>query len=493
MEKLKLIGPLHRATQSVGWLKPTPIQRRLIPLILKGKSVLASSPTGTGKTAAYALPLLHKVHLYRSQQQDLPPRLSPYAMVIVPVPELVVQVAQHMRELCTEFHTEKGPPRIGIASHGMGSGPSQEGTSSSRPEVLVATPGRVVHLVSQGSLDLSMLRLLVVDECERLMQLDLLGAMRDVHRCIPKPRKDAPMQAIMLSATLPEEVQLLAKRFAPKHTLVQLNPHQFVPRSIKHIAYTVSNRRKVALLVYLLRRTGSLRGKQVLIFVRTTQRADRIAAQLQGLGFGAQPLHSKISPTGRAATVKRFAAGDVQCVVATDAVARGLDVPELDYVLNLDIPSEPRDYVHRSGRTGRAGRDGTTINLVAREPQTVELRGRTVELSEKHFVGAIEAKANLKMEHRKVGGPWRDGADPVLEWDRQKSHAEALKLMSNAESECSTEKSDSTITLRNIEAGKYEDAIQSFNEKQARRAKVIKPVRKQRKQKRGGRSWVHKM
>lgn len=299
------------------------------------------------------------------------------------------------------------------------------------------------------------------------------------------------MQAILLSATLPEEVQHLAKRFAPKHQLVQLNPNQYVPRSVKHIAYTVSNRRKVALLVYLLRRAGSLRGKQVLVFVRTTQRADRIAAQLKELGFNSQALHSKISPTGRASTVKRFAAGDVQCVVATDAVSRGLDVPELDYVVNLDIPSEPRDYVHRSGRTGRAGRDGTTINLVSREPQTVELRGRVVELSESHFVGAIEAKANLKMERRKVAGPWQDGSDPVLEWDRQKSHAEAMKLMSTADSTSSPKERDDTITLRNIEAGKYEDAIQSFNEKQARQAKVIKPVRKKRNQKKGGRNWVH--
>ena len=223
--------------------------------------------------------------------------------------------------------------------------------------------------------------------------------------------------------------------------------------------------------------------------MRTSQRAERIALRLKELGFNAAPLHAKLSQGKRLSTVSALDDGSIQVVVSTDAVARGLDITDLDYVVNLDIPSEPLDYVHRAGRTGRAGREGTSINMVSIEPQLIELRGKTVELSERHFMGAIESETMVRVERRKVAGPWKDTEDPVLEWSKERSMEHAVKLVD--EGDLSTK--GPGATLRNFEGGKYENAIKAINEKRARRGKVIKQVKNHqtRTAKSKGRSWVH--
>ncbi|GAQ92277.1 hypothetical protein KFL_009640020 [Klebsormidium nitens] len=422
-----------RGAEGVGLLEPTEVQRRGIPLVLTGQSAFLSAETGTGKTAAYALPLLEllrqQLERERGGNQDgdlnehspLPEGLQrPLCLVLTPTADLASQVHAHFVALA------RGLPhvRVDLLTAASATPPARQAQLllQRQAEVLVATPGRLLRLLQQasagpasaaGALSLAGVRHWVVDECDRVARMGLLRDVQQLFPFLPRPPKDAqqpPMQVLLVSATVTPEAAFLLRRFAPRAASVALNPDLRVAAAVKHVAYTVHSRRKVALLEYLLKRKGSFRDSQVLVFTRTRQRAARLAAVLAERGVPAEAVHSGLTGTQRWRVVEAFKARAVRCVVATAVLGRGIDIPDLPTVINFDLPLTPEDYVHHVGRTGRAGQAGLAVSLVSADAQEVLIGGphQRAVLREEQFLAAVEALTGERVERRKVPGPWRD-------------------------------------------------------------------------------------
>ncbi|KAK9763790.1 hypothetical protein K7432_009228 [Basidiobolus ranarum] len=420
------------------WTTPTKIQRKVIPSALSGNNVVASAWTGDGKTGAFALPTIH--HILEKHSSGEEPRTSshseyiarPKALVLSPSGELAKQVKNDFQMLSkyTDIKTE-------ILSNER-SVESQIYKLRSNVDVIVGTPGRVLQHIRRyrdrkqrrgedeipGYLDVSRVEYFIVDECDKLLNLGFLPDVKEIWSQLPRPDKkfETKLQTMVLSATIVPEVHDFVIRMAPNHDLYDINKNMSVPRTVTQIMYEVSGQRKYSLLEYFLRRGGkvSLKDGQTLVFARTIQRCDRIAERLRGNGFSAASLHSELSPRERQEVLDKFRAGETKILLATDIATRGLDLPNLTHVVNYDVPHIPEDYVHRVGRTGRAGNLGTAILLVAKEPEIIRTsEGRIVERNENEYLKRIEAflgnqeSGPGRLEHRKVPGPWKDEAKRV--------------------------------------------------------------------------------
>jgi len=349
-EQLGLAAPLLQAVAEQGYLTPTPIQQRTIPLILEGRDVLAGAQTGTGKTASFTLPLLQL--LAESETKPQKPR-KVRALILAPTRELAAQVYDSVRAYGKHLPLFAEVIVGGVSING------QIRSLQRGCDIVVATPGRLLDHLLQRHVDLSHIEMLVLDEADRMLDMGFLPDIRRIIGHLPKKK-----QSLLFSATFPEEIKGLAKQLLHEPAEVSVAPRNKTADNIKELCYGIGKEYKRELLSYMI---GSNNWKQVLIFVRTKHGADRLEKQLVKDGIRTAALHGDKSQGARTRALEQFKAGQVAALVATDIAARGLDIDDLPHVINFDLPQVPEDYIHRIGRTGRASANGEAISLVCPE------------------------------------------------------------------------------------------------------------------------------
>jgi len=344
---LGLRAELCRAVSAHGYDAPTPIQQQAIPVILAGKDVLAAAQTGTGKTAGFSLPMLQRL---AASEQPARPR-SVRALILTPTRELAAQVGQSVKDYGSGLRL-----RSAVIFGGVGINP-QTNALARGLDVLVATPGRLLDHLQQGNCVLDRVEILVLDEADRMLDMGFIRDIRRILALLPKQR-----QTLLFSATFSSEIRALASQFLHQPVEIDVSPRNSTVSQITQVAYAVDKGRKRELLSWLV---GSNNWQQVLVFARTKHGANRLAEQLDSDGLKSAAIHGNKSQGARTRALEGFKNGDVRVLVATDIAARGIDIDQLPLVVNHDLPDVPHDYVHRIGRTGRAGRDGQAISLVA--------------------------------------------------------------------------------------------------------------------------------
>jgi len=349
---LGLIPELLRAVAEQGYSEPTPIQLKAIPPILQRRDVMGAAQTGTGKTAGFALPLLQLLAPQANTSLS-PARHSVRVLILTPTRELAAQVEESVRT-----YGQHLPLRSTVVYGGVDIGPQMK-VLHAGVEILVATPGRLLDHLHQKSVNLSRVEFLVLDEADRMLDMGFIPDIKRILAVLPKQR-----QNMLFSATFPDEVRRLAKELLHAPVTVEVAPRNAPADLVSHLVYPVPTLRKRALLVHLIRSRDM---RQVLIFVRMKRDANRLARQLVQSGVAAKEIHSDRTQVERMQALEDFKQGKVPVLVATDIAARGLDIEELPFVVNYELPHTPEDYVHRIGRTGRAGLPGEAISLVGPE------------------------------------------------------------------------------------------------------------------------------
>jgi ATP-dependent RNA helicase RhlE len=344
-ETLDLDPELIAVLQTLGYTEPTPIQRDAIPHALEARDVLACAQTGTGKTAAFALPILDELLRIEPDGRRRPIR----ALVLAPTRELAAQIAESFRS-----YTPGGRIRCEVVFGGVAKRP-QVTALRRGVDVLVATPGRLLDLMGDGEVDLSQVEMFVLDEADRMLDMGFIPDVRRITKTLPRER-----QTLLFSATQPREIRELATRLLYEPVEVAVDPISSTVEPLSQSVYFVDGPRKLGLLLTLL---ASDEIARALVFTRTKRRADRLARSLSREGVEAAAIHGDKSQSNRVRTLEGFKRGRTRVLVATDVAARGIHVEDIDTVINFDIPSEPETYVHRVGRTGRAGASGTALSL----------------------------------------------------------------------------------------------------------------------------------
>src|SRR5437763_899423 len=345
--KFKLHPDLLRGVRELGFTRATPIQEQAIPPALEGKDLLACAMTGSGKTAAFLLPILHRL--------IAKPRGATRALVLTPTRELAAQIEEHLRQLAV--HT----PLSGAAVFGgVGMGP-QEHAFRSGVDILIATPGRLLDHFKQPYAKLSGLEILVLDEADRMLDMGFLPDIKRVLKHLPPKR-----QTLFFSATMPAPIVALTRELLHSPATINLERKAAPATGIRQAAYPVRENLKPALFVDLLRR-GDI--GNVIVFTRTKHRANRLADYLSKEGIPNAKIHGNRSQAQRTEALEGFKSGRYRCLVATDIVARGIDVEQLEHVVNFDVPHLPEDYIHRVGRTARAEATGDAFTLVSPEEE----------------------------------------------------------------------------------------------------------------------------
>ncbi len=344
-DSLGLCADILRAVSDQGYHEPTPVQRQAIPIILKGQDIMAGAQTGTGKTAGFTLPLLERLSA-RPVKGKRPVR----ALILTPTRELAAQVEESVTTYGKHL-----PLKSMVIFGGVKINPQIEKLRQG-VDILVATPGRLLDHVSQRTVDLSKVEILVLDEADRMLDMGFIHDIRKVLNLLPKGR-----QNLLFSATFSDDIKRLANGLLEDPALIETARRNTAAENVDQLVHPVDREKKRALLSYLV---GSNDWKQVLVFTRTKHGANRLAQQLEKDGLSAAAIHGNKSQGARTRALAGFKAGDVRVLVATDIAARGLDIDQLPHVVNFELPNVPEDYVHRIGRTGRAGHDGEAISLV---------------------------------------------------------------------------------------------------------------------------------
>jgi ATP-dependent RNA helicase RhlE len=349
-DQLNLIAPLAQAVRELGYAQPTPVQEQAIPLVLAGRDLMAGAQTGTGKTAAFALPILQRLAPLASTSAS-PARHPVRALVLAPTRELAIQVEQSFREY------GKHLPLRSTVVYGGADMDAQIRELRRGVEVLVATPGRLLDHVQSKTVMLNQVGILTLDEADRMLDMGFLPDIRRIIALLPKER-----QNLLFSATFPDEIRNLVKSLLRNPAEVQIAARNAVAELVTHVVHPVAREKKRELLAYLIQTRGLT---QVLVFCGTRIGANRLAHQLRKDHIHADAIHGDKSQAERLVALDNFKAGKTAVLVATDVASRGLDIEGLPQVINFDIPHSPEDYVHRIGRTGRAGLTGEAISLVA--------------------------------------------------------------------------------------------------------------------------------
>jgi len=343
---LGLSEPILRAVAEEGYTTPTPIQKQAIPVILERRDILAGAQTGTGKTAGFTLPLLHLLGGRAPQKGKRPVR----ALILTPTRELAAQVGDSVRA-----YGKYLPLRSAVIFGGVNINP-QINTLRQGVDILVATPGRLLDLVSQKALELSGVEILVLDEADRMLDMGFIHDIKKVLALLPKQR-----QNLLFSATFSAEIKRLADGLLNTPALVEVARRNTASERVEQVIHPVDRDRKRELLSHLIRGGN---WKQVLVFTRTKHGANRLCEQLIKDGISAAAIHGNKSQSARTKALSNFKEGSVRVLVATDIAARGIDIDQLPHVVNYELPNVSEDYVHRIGRTGRAGNEGEALSLV---------------------------------------------------------------------------------------------------------------------------------
>jgi len=366
---------LLRAVAEQGYTQPTPIQAQAIPVVLAGRDLLGAAQTGTGKTAGFTLPLLQKL-VEKANASHSPARHPVRALIITPTRELAAQVEESVRT-----YGKYTSLKSALVYGGVGMQPQVDALRRG-VDILVATPGRLLDHVQQKTADLRQVQILVLDEADRMLDMGFIHDIRRILALLPAQR-----QNLLFSATFPEEIRKLAASFMRNPATVEVARRNTPAELVAQVAYPVQADQKRSLLAHLVKSND---WRQVLVFVRTKHGANRLAQQLLREGIEADAIHGNKAQSARTRTLAQFKAGSLRVLVATDIAARGLDIEALPHVVNYDMPHVAEDYVHRIGRTGRAGVEGEAVSLVSPE--------------ERPLLAAIERLMNRKVESRAVTG-----------------------------------------------------------------------------------------
>jgi ATP-dependent RNA helicase RhlE len=364
-----------RAVADQGYTQPTPIQAQAIPVVLAGRDLLGAAQTGTGKTAGFTLPLLQRL-APKANASHSPARHPVRALVITPTRELAAQVEEFVRTY-GKFSNLKSAVIYG----GVGIQPQIDALRRGA-DIVVATPGRLLDHVQQKTIDLRQVEILVLDEADRMLDMGFIHDIRRILALLPATR-----QNLLFSATFPDEIRKLAASFMKDPVTVEVARRNTPAELVSHVAHPVDADRKRELLAHLVKSND---WRQVLVFARTKHGANRLAQQLERSGVEADAIHGNKNQNARTRTLKRFKDNELRVLVATDIAARGLDIEALPHVVNYDMPHVAEDYVHRIGRTGRAGMEGEAVSLVSNE--------------ERPLLAAIERLMSRKVEQKIVAG-----------------------------------------------------------------------------------------
>lgn len=342
--KFGLLPELLKSVEAKGYSTPTTIQEQAIPLILEGEDLLAGSQTGTGKTAAFTLPLLQNL------TKKSGPKGQVRALILTPTRELALQVEESVRELGADL------PLKSTTIFGGVNIKSQINAMRKGIDIIVATPGRLLDLINQGFVKLSHIEILVLDEADRMLDMGFIHDIKKILKLLPNNR-----QNLLFSATFSDEIKRLANGLLDSPKMIQAARVNSTVDAIKQVVHPVDSKRKAELLSSLIKQND---WQQVLVFMRTKHSANRLAGKLEGDGISAVAIHGNKSQAARTKALEGFKKGTVRILVATDIAARGLDIDQLPHVVNFDLPNVSEDYVHRIGRTGRAGNSGEAVSLV---------------------------------------------------------------------------------------------------------------------------------
>jgi ATP-dependent RNA helicase RhlE len=347
--ELGLSPELLRAVVDQGYTEPTPVQRESIPHVLAGRDLLAAAQTGTGKTAAFVLPILQRLSTTASTHDSPGIRV----LVLTPTRELAVQIEESVKTYGAHL-----PIRSAIIYGGVPM-PPQVAALRRHPEIVVATPGRLLDHTWQGNIDYGAVEVCVLDEADRMLDMGFIDDIRQILSWLPAER-----QNLLFSATFSDQIRRLSAKLLRNPVSVQATPSNTATELVRQVVYLVDRDAKSAALVRLIR---SREVRQALVFVRTKHGADKLASHLSRASIRTAAIHSNKGQLQREVALEDFKAGKVEVLVATEVAARGIDITALPHVVNFDMPSVPADYLHRIGRTGRAGVDGVAINLVSPE------------------------------------------------------------------------------------------------------------------------------
>jgi ATP-dependent RNA helicase RhlE len=357
-DSLGLRAELLRALGDAGYTIPTPVQAQAIPVILEGRDVLAGAQTGTGKTAGFTLPLLHRLASTPTRPNNSSSRRPVRSLILTPTRELAAQVEESVRT-----YGKYLPLTATVVFGGVNINP-QIAALRRGVDILVATPGRLLDHVQQRTVDLSRVEILVLDEADRMLDM---GFIRDIKKILALLPPGTGRQNLLFSATFSNEIKALADSLLNAPTLVEVARRNAESELVTQSVYTAHKEAKRDLLVHLL---STEKVGQALVFTRTKHGADRLVKQLVQDGVTAVPIHGNRSQSQRTKALADFKAGNTRILVATDIAARGLDIEQLPHVFNYELPNVPEDYVHRIGRTGRAGSTGEAISLVSGDEQS---------------------------------------------------------------------------------------------------------------------------
>ena len=347
-KELALSAPILRAVEEEGYTNPTPIQIQSIPAVLKGGDLLAAAQTGTGKTAGFTLPILQR--LMESKPTTTSTRRQIRALILTPTRELAAQVQQSV--LTYGKYTGL---KSAVIFGGVGANP-QINAIKNGLDILVATPGRLIDLMGQGHISLKEIEILVLDEADRMLDMGFLPDIKRILTSLPKAR-----QNLLFSATFSAEIKALANTLLKSPALIEVARSNSTHEAITQKIHPVDKNKKQALLAYLIKAND---WQQVLVFTRTKHGANKLVTQLEKDGITCMAIHGNKSQSARTKALADFKSGKITALVATDIAARGIDIDQLPHVVNYDLPNVPEDYVHRVGRTGRAGSNGVAISLV---------------------------------------------------------------------------------------------------------------------------------
>ncbi len=378
-EQFHLSKPLMRAVDEVGYEAPTPIQLRTIPLLLAGRNVIGQAQTGTGKTAAFALPILQKLDLGRNAVQ---------ALILTPTRELSIQVAE-------AFHTYSkhlGQVRV-LPIYGGQPIQKQLGKLQSGVHVVVGTPGRVMDHLRRGTLSFSKLKTVVLDEADEMLRM---GFLEDVEWILEQAPSE--LQIALFSATMPEEIRRIADNYLTDPVMVEIKQKTLTVPTVEQRYMIVTEQQKLDALTHLLE-SETVSGEAVLIFARTKIGAGELAEKLQARGYAAEAMHGDMNQAQRESVIRRLRSGQVEIVVATDVAARGWDVERITLVVNYDAPYDSESYIHRIGRTGRAGRAGKAILFVTPREQRML---RDIERYTRQKIDPIKAPTKSDIAARRI-------------------------------------------------------------------------------------------
>ncbi|XOB62901.1 DEAD/DEAH box helicase [Campylobacterota bacterium DY0563] len=339
-----------KAIKEQGYTKPTPIQKQAIPIVLEKNDILAAAQTGTGKTAAFTLPLLEIMNRKKTKKEK---KHSIKALILTPTRELASQVAENIDAYCKYL-----PYKTAVIFGGVGINP-QKATLRKGVDIVIATPGRLLDHISQKTIDLSKVDFLVLDEADRMLDMGFIHDIKKIVTYIPKHR-----QTLLFSATFSNDIKKLSQSFLDNPKLIEVARSNTLTKQVAQVVHYVKKEKKRDLLVSLL---SSQSWNQVLVFTRTKHGANKLCEFLNENDINSLAIHGGKSQNARTSALKSFKLKKTRVLVATDIAARGLDIEQLPYVINFELPNVPEDYVHRIGRTGRAGNIGEAISLVCDE------------------------------------------------------------------------------------------------------------------------------